>query len=91
MIPEKLFGISVYAIWYERHGSMVIFEVSIHLVFFSIQILAESVFYNLLRDQCAMAIENVSLNMDFEVQKEAVLAFKSKRMLPKLFDMFEII
>ena len=26
MIPEKLFGISVYAIWYERHGSMVIFE-----------------------------------------------------------------
>ena len=38
-----------------------------------------------------MAIENVSLNMDFKVQKEAVLAFKGKRMLPKLFDMFEII
>ena len=40
MIPEKLFGISVYAIWYEKHGSMVIFEVIM------LSIYSPSIFFN---------------------------------------------
>ena len=42
MIPEMLFGISVYAIWYERHGSMVIFEVIIMMSIYWLRISANS-------------------------------------------------